>query len=109
MYSTAVEQGFLFHYDDALQCHTRIRDAAKKILMLAAETIVGPGHSIPLHLGVREMREVIETCGGEGSRREGVFTPQASPGITLLKVREWHKGQVVPNSAGIPDGGNDGF
>ena len=68
MYSTAVEQGFLFHYDDALQYHTRIRDAAKKILMLAAETIVGPGHSIPLHLGMqemsdKEMRDVIELVG----------------------------------------------
>ena len=68
MYSTAVEQGFLFHYDDALQYHTRIRDAAKKILMLAAETIVGPGHSIPLHLGMQEMSDkemgdVIELVG----------------------------------------------
>ena len=67
LYYTAVEEGFLFQYDDALQYHTRIRDAAKKILMLAAETVVGPGHSIPLHTGVemsdKEIRDVVELVG----------------------------------------------
>ncbi len=67
MYHTAVEEGFLFNYEDALLNHTRIKDAAKKILILAAETIVGPGHSIPLHIGIemsdKEVRDVVELVG----------------------------------------------
>jgi hypothetical protein len=63
LYYTAVDEGFLFQYDDALKYHTRIKDAAKKILILAAETVVGTGHSIPLHTVVemseKEIRDVI--------------------------------------------------
>ncbi|MGC8699342.1 MAG: IS1634 family transposase, partial [Candidatus Acidifodinimicrobium sp.] len=69
LYYTAVDEGFLSQYDDALKYHTRIKDAAKKILILAAETVVGPGHSIPLHTGVemseKEIRDVIELIGGK--------------------------------------------
>ncbi len=36
---------------------TRIKDAAKKILILAAGTIAGPDHSIHLHAGTPELKE----------------------------------------------------
>ena len=36
---------------------TNIKDAAKKILILAAETIAGPDHSIHLHSGIPELKE----------------------------------------------------
>ncbi|MGC8618195.1 MAG: hypothetical protein ACP5UZ_05580, partial [Thermoplasmata archaeon] len=39
MYLQALDNGFLANYEDALLGITNIRDAAKKILMLAAETI----------------------------------------------------------------------
>ena len=88
MYSTAVEQGFLFHYDDALQYHTRIRDAAKKILMLAAETIVGPGHSIPLHLGMQEMsdkevRDIIELVGEKDPDIVSILERSMAPDLIM--------------------------
>ena len=47
---------------------TNIKDVAKKILILAAETIARPGHSIPLHPGIlelkeKEIRDVVELVG----------------------------------------------
>ena len=88
MYSTAVEQGFLFHYDDALQYHTRIRDAAKKILMLAAETVVGPGYSIPLHLGMqkmsdKEVREIIELVGEKDPDIVSILERSMAPDLIM--------------------------
>lgn len=64
MYYTAVEEGFLFQYDEVLQQHTRIRDVAKKVLMLAAELVVGPKHPIPLHNSV-EKSEKEKILGGK--------------------------------------------
>ncbi len=48
-------------------------DATKKVLMLAAKTIVGSEHSIQLHTDIpetrdNEIRDTIEPVGGEGSR-----------------------------------------
>ena len=68
MYLEALENGFLANYEDALLGITNIKDAAKKILMLAAETIVGPDHSIHLHAGIpelkeKEIRDVVELVG----------------------------------------------
>ena len=57
MYLEALENGFLANYEDALLGITNIKDAAKKILMLAAETIAGPDHSIHLHAGIPELKE----------------------------------------------------
>ena len=88
MYSTAVEQGFLFQYDDALQYHTRIRDAAKKILMLAAETIVGPEHSIPLHTGMQEMKEkeirdIVELVGEKDPDIVSILEKAMAPDLIM--------------------------
>lgn len=68
MYLQALDNGFLANYEDALLGITNIRDAAKKILMLAAETIAGPDHSIHLHAGIpelkeKEIRDVVELVG----------------------------------------------
>ena len=68
MYLEALENGFLANYEDALLDITNIKDAAKKILMLAAETIAGPDRSIHLHSGIpelkeKEIRDVVELVG----------------------------------------------
>lgn len=68
MYLEALENGFLANYEDALLGITNIKDAAKKILMLATETIAGPDHSIHLHAGIpelkgKEIRDVVELVG----------------------------------------------
>ncbi len=68
MYLEALENGFLANYEDALLGITNIKDAAKKILMLAAETIAGPDHSVRLHAGIpelkeKEIRDVVELVG----------------------------------------------
>ena len=56
MYLEALENGFLANYEDDLLCITNIKDAIKKILMLAAETIAGPDHSVHLHAGIPELK-----------------------------------------------------
>ncbi|MEM0135914.1 MAG: hypothetical protein QXU18_11950 [Thermoplasmatales archaeon] len=109
MYSTAVEQGFLLHYGEELQHHTWIKDAAEKILMLAAETIVSPEHSIPLNTGIemsdKEIRDAWNSWGRRIPRR-GLLSTQLSPGTILLKVREGYKREVASNSLRIHNGGN---
>ncbi|MGC8579765.1 MAG: hypothetical protein ACP5MB_06880 [bacterium] len=66
MYHQALDNGFLANYEDALLGITNIREAANKILMLAAETITGLDHSIHLHADMpelKEIRDVVELVG----------------------------------------------
>ena len=57
--------------EDALLGITNIKDAAKKILMLAAEIIARPDHSIHLHACIPELKEneigdVVDLSGRKG-------------------------------------------
>ncbi len=68
LYHEVLENGFLANYDDALLGITSIRDAEKKIIMLAAETIAGPDHSIHIHTNIpelkdKEIRDVVDLVG----------------------------------------------
>ncbi len=68
MFRTAEDYGFTAEYEDALNGLTSIPQAAMKIVMLAAECMVGREHSIHVHTGIPELREkeirdVVELVG----------------------------------------------
>ena len=69
LYRVAEDNGFIDRYSAAINDLTRISDPARKIVMLAAECITGPDHSIHLHTGVpdlkdKEIRDLIDLVGG---------------------------------------------
>ena len=69
LYRVAEENGFVDRYSLAINDLTMIRDPARKIVMLAAECITGPDHSIHLHTGIpdlkdKEIRDLIDLVGG---------------------------------------------
>ena len=69
LYRVAEDNGFIDRYSAAINDLTRISDPARKIVMLAAECITAPDHSIHLHTGIpdledREIREQIDLVGG---------------------------------------------
>ena len=55
LYRVADENDFVDRYSLAIDDLTRISDPARKIVMLAAECITGPDHSIHLHIGIPEL------------------------------------------------------
>lgn len=57
LYRVADENDFVDRYSLAIDDLTRISDPARKIVMLAAECITGPDHSIHLHTGIPELKE----------------------------------------------------
>ncbi len=57
LYRVAEDNGFVDRYSIAINDLTRISDPAGKIVMLAAECITGPDHSIHLHTGIPELKE----------------------------------------------------
>ena len=57
LYRVAEEYGFVDRYSLAINDLTRISNPAGKIVMLAAECITGPEHSIHLHTGIPELKE----------------------------------------------------
>ena len=59
MYRVAEEHGFIDRYQAAISGYCRIEDPAKKIVMLAAESLVGSEHSIHLHAGIPELKEKV--------------------------------------------------
>ena len=67
-YRVAEDNGFVDRYSIAINDLTRISDPAWKIVMLAAECITGPDHSIHLHTGIpdlkkKEIRDLIDIGG----------------------------------------------
>ena len=68
MYRVADDHGFVTQYDDVLANLTGIKHAAKKIIILAAECILGPGHSAYVHTGIpdltdKEIRNIVDLVG----------------------------------------------
>ena len=68
MYRVAGDHGFVHQYENVLDGLTKIRHAARKTVILAAECILGPGHSAYMHAGIpemsiRETRDLIDLVG----------------------------------------------
>ncbi len=57
LYRVAEEYGFVDRYSLAINDLTRISNPAGKFVILAAECITGPEHSIHLHTGIPELKE----------------------------------------------------
>ena len=57
MFRVAEEHGFIERYQAAISGYCRIEDPAKKIVMLACESMVGSEHSIHIHTGLAELKE----------------------------------------------------
>ena len=69
LYRVAEDNGFIDRYFAAINDLTRIRDPARKIVMLAAECITGSDHSIHLHAGIPDLKDneildLIDLVGG---------------------------------------------
>ncbi|MCL5730923.1 MAG: hypothetical protein M1605_02230 [Candidatus Thermoplasmatota archaeon] len=57
LYRVAEDNGFIDRYSAAINDLTRIRDPARKIVMLAAECITGSDHSIHLHTDIPDLKD----------------------------------------------------
>ena len=81
---------------------TRIRDAAKKIVILAAESVMGPGHSIYIHTGITEMsdkeiRDVIDLVGRKNPDTVAMLERSIAP----LILREFGSSGIVYDLSAI--------
>lgn len=102
LYRTAQENGILWQFEDVLDGFTRIRDVVKKIVILAAESVMGPGHSIYIHTGITEMsdkeiRDVIDLVGRKNP--DTVATLERS--IAPLILREFGSSGIVYDLSAI--------
>ncbi len=102
MYRIAQDNGILMQYEDALDGLTRIRDASKKIVILAAECILGPDHSTYVHTGIPEMsdkeiRDVVDLVG----RKDPDTISMLERSIAPLIVREFGSSGIVYDLSAI--------
>ena len=86
---------------------TRIRDAAKKIVILAAESVMGPGHSIYIHTGITEMsdkeiRDVIDLVGRKNPDTVAMLERSIAP----LILREFGSSGIMYDLSAIRYYGN---
>jgi len=107
LYRTAQENGILWQFEDVLDGFTRIRDAAKKIVILAAESVMGPGHSIYIHTGITEMsdkeiRDVIDLVGRKNPDTVAMLERSIAP----LILREFGSSGIVYDLSAIRYYGN---
>ena len=68
LYRIAEDQGFIRQYEDVLSNLTMIKHAAKKIIILAAESVLGPCHSAYIRTSIpelsnKEIRDVVDLVG----------------------------------------------
>ena len=68
MYRVAGDHGFVQQYDEVMANLTGIKHAARKVIILAAECILGPGHSAYVHTGIpdltdKEIRDIVDLVG----------------------------------------------
>jgi len=107
LYRIAQENGILWQFEDVLNGLTRIRDAAKKIVILAAESVMGPGHSIYIHTGIpeksdKEIRDVIDLVGRKNPDTVAMLERSIAP----LILREFGSSGIVYDLSAIRYYGN---
>ena len=86
LFRVAEDNGFTMEYEDALQGLTVIPQAAMKIVMLAAECMVGREHSIHIHTGIpelseKEIRDVVELVGRKDPDIISILERSMAPSI----------------------------
>ncbi len=102
MYRVAEDHGFVRQYEDTLHGLTTIKHAAGKIIILAAESMLGPGHSAYVHTGIpeltdKEVRDVVDLVGRKDPDIVGMLEKCMAP----LIVKEFgSSGLVYDLSAG---------
>ncbi|MEM4090635.1 MAG: hypothetical protein QXQ46_07820 [Thermoplasmatales archaeon] len=102
MYRIAQDNSTLMQFENALDGLTRIRDASKKIVILAAECILGPDHSTYVHTRISEMshkeiRDVVDLVG----RKDPDTISMLEMSIAPLIVREFGSSGIVYNLSAI--------
>ena len=68
MYRVDEDHGFVRQYEEMLYGLTAIKHAARKIIILAAESLLGSGHSAYGHTGIhelsdKEIRDIVDLVG----------------------------------------------
>jgi len=107
LYRIAQEKGILWQFEDVLNGLTGIRDAAKKIVILAAESVMGPGHSIYIHTGIteisdKEIRDVVDLVGRKNPDTVAMLEKLIAP----LILREFGSPGIVYDLSAIRYYGN---
>ncbi|MCL4448025.1 MAG: hypothetical protein M0Z77_09635 [Thermoplasmatales archaeon] len=102
LYRIAQDDGILMQYEDSLDGLTGIRDAAKKIVILAAECIMGQDHSIYLHTGIqkmsdKEIRDVVDLVGRKDPDTIAMLEKSIAPQI----IREFGSSGIVYDLSAI--------
>ena len=102
MYRAAEDHGFIRQYESMLDGLTGIKHAAKKIIILAAECILGPGHSAYVHTGIhelsdKEMRDIVDLVGRKDPDTIGMLEKCMAP----LIVEEFGSSGIVYDLSAI--------
>lgn len=83
LYRVTEDHGFIRQYDGTLYGPTEIKQAARKIFILAAESMLGPGHSAYVHIGLHELsnngiRDIVDLVGRKDTDTIGDVLPLLS-------------------------------
>ncbi len=84
MYRVAEDHGFVRQYEETLYGLTAIKHAARKIIILAAESLLGPGHSAYVHTGIhelsgKEIRDIVDLVGRKDPDTIGMLERSMAP------------------------------
>ncbi|EQD74545.1 transposase (IS4), partial [mine drainage metagenome] len=96
MYRVAEDHGFIRQYDEVMANLTGIKHAARKVIILAAESILGPGHSAYVHTSIpdltdKETRDIVDLVGRKDPDTIGMLEKS----MATLIVKEFGSSGLV--------------
>ena len=102
LYRVAEDHGFIPQYEGILSGLTDIKHAARKIIILVAESILGSGHSAYMHTGIhdisdKEIRDIIDLVGRKDPDTMGMLERSMAP----MVVKEFGSSGLVYDLSAI--------